>query len=91
MSGITCTPRFSKTSSASGVVGPLAPSTMIFAWTSLATSLVITPPSAAGMRMSQSCTRMASPLIRSPPLNPSRLRSVATSFIAAFRSMPSGL
>ena len=52
MSGTRKTPFLSRTLSASGVVGPLAHSTIIFALTPLAMSFVIAFSRAAGHRMS---------------------------------------
>ncbi len=48
------------TESASTVVGPLAPSAMIFALISDAFLEVMTPPTAAGMRISQSSVNSSS-------------------------------
>src|SRR5437773_24942 len=60
MSGIRTIPRLWKMSSASGVVGPLAPSPMIFALTRGAFSDVRTPSRAHGARMSTSSSKTSS-------------------------------
>src|SRR2546429_4315626 len=60
MSGIRRIPRLWKRSSASGVVGPFAPSAMIFAFTRGAFSDVRTPSRAHGARMSTSSSRTSS-------------------------------
>ena len=54
MSGMSSMPRLASTRSPSGVVGPLAPSATSVTLIRSATGPVISPPSAAGMRMSAS-------------------------------------
>jgi len=64
-SGITKTLFFLNTSSASGVVGPLAPSAIIFTdgLTFSAVSPVSCPSSAAGIKISTSCSNQALPSV----------------------------
>src|ERR671911_415130 len=59
MSGMTRIPLSRKTGSAAGVVGPFAPSRMIFALTRGAFSAVNTPSRAAGISTSQSISSAA--------------------------------
>ena len=65
-------PRSSRISSAAGVVGPFAPSQIIFACTRGAFSAVITCSSAHGVSTSQSISISSSFVIASAPGNPSR-------------------
>ena len=60
--------------SASGVVGPLAPSTMARAWVRAALSALMTPSSAAGMRTSQGSSSSSAFEIGRPFGKPARLR-----------------
>ena len=60
--------------SASAVTGPFAPSTMIFARTLAAFSLVIWASSAAGMSTSASIASSSALLIRVAPGRPSSVR-----------------
>ena len=71
MSGTTKTPRSCRCRCASGVVGPLAPSTTIFALMAGALSIVIWFSSAAGMRTSTSSANSSSLSSGSPPGKPS--------------------
>ena len=75
MSGSINTPLRYRISSASGVVGPLAPSATIFARIARALSFVIWFSSAQGARMSTSSLNSSSlafaqPSTESPPSNP---------------------
>jgi hypothetical protein len=66
-------------SSASGVVGPLAPSITILALILPALALVIWPSSAAGIRMSHSQAQKSAALVMaSPPLKPATPPVLAT-------------
>ena len=75
-------------SSASGSVGPFAPSRMTFARTSPAFSFVITPSSAHGASTSQSSVSRSSFEIRSAPGNPSTKRVSLRCFSSAGMSRP---
>src|SRR3990172_3731123 len=70
MSGTTKMPRSLRTSSAPGVVGPFAASTMMRAFTSSAFDWLSTPSRAAGMNTSQSTARSSSLANASPPRQP---------------------
>ena len=70
MSGITKMFLSARMSSATAVVGPLAPSAMILALILSALRLVITFSVAAGIRMSQSVIRRSLVAADSAPLNP---------------------
>src|SRR3990172_3778682 len=70
MSGTTRTFLSARTASPSGVVGPLAPSTMTLARTPLAICPVICPSSAAGTRKSTGRGGNSPPLSAPPPVKP---------------------
>ncbi|MNL61132.1 hypothetical protein D3C87_1850170 [compost metagenome] len=84
-------PRFSKISSASGVVGALAASTIKRARTSEALSFVSTWPIAAGISTSHGSTNSSAFEIASPPGKPLIVRWTATHSKSAGMSRPSGL
>ncbi len=69
MSGRTIRSRSKRMASASGVVGPLAPSAMSFAETRSALSRVMTFSRAAGTRTSTSSSRSSSLVMEVEPLN----------------------
>jgi hypothetical protein len=78
MSGTTKTPRSCRILCASGVVGPLAPSTISFALMSLTFSSVICFSSAAGTRMSTSSLKTSAGRAASPPGKPATVLFFAT-------------
>src|SRR6266545_2327485 len=92
MSGMIVTPRSARARSASAVIGPFAPSTMIGARTSCALLEVICASSAAGTRTSTSIATSSALLIFDTPPRPSRRRWGwrCTCSIARATSMPCG-
>src|SRR5438445_806704 len=91
MSGIRRIPRLWKRSSASGVVGPFAPSAMIFAFTRGAFSDVRTPSRAHGARIVTSSSRSASFVTSFVPGKPTTLPVRSLNARTSFGSNPLSL
>src|SRR3989449_951226 len=88
MSGITRMPRLCKMSSASGVVGPFAPSATIFPLMRGAFSDVRMPSRAHGATMSTSSSMSASFVISRVPGNPTTLPVFSLNARTSFGSKP---
>src|SRR3989454_5474717 len=91
MSGITRMPRLCKMSSASGVVGPFAPSATIFPLMRGAFSEVRMPSRAHGATMSTSSSMSASFVISRVPGNPTTLPVFSLNARTSFGSKPFSL